>query len=517
MLLLPVVWPGDPVRGQALGRGVLPAAGHEAPARFPCGPEAPRAWCAELHAFGWLDDLRAIDASAAMLKARALLHDWAGIEGDEICWDPEIAARRALALMRNGAFLAGEDGELRALITRILGQHRLFFERLVRFDLEAQDPIEIVAALARLQLASGVAQAESSLGALAGSLAVQVHADGGHVSRCPSRQHEVFAALVETRAHLLAIGAQVPQPLQNAIDRMAPMLRFFRHGDGGLALFNGAGEGRSDALDTCLSASEASGRAPDSAPHSGFERINGGRAMLLVDTGKPSALGPSPHAGTLGFEMSIGRERLIVNCGAHPDPASPWRQALRATAAHSTLVLADTNSSEVLGEDRIGQGPWHVVVERGTGERLVGLKVGHDGYRKRFGVVHRRRLLLDHEGEELQGADLLAGEARAGYALRFHLHPSVQVSPQQDGKGALLRLPSGRGWRFRAGVEVRLEPSVYLGGGEVRPTTQLVISGEMAGAPSRIDWALTAEHRPEPKRGAGRADTRQSGIFVEEM
>ncbi|MEJ1979167.1 MAG: heparinase II/III-family protein [Acetobacteraceae bacterium] len=69
----------------------------------------------------------------------------------------------------------------------------------------------------------------------------------------------------------------------------------------------------------------------------GFQRLQAGRTVLLVDCGRPPPPGVDrlSHAGTLSMELSIGRERLIVNCGAAPASGAPWRDASRATAAHS--------------------------------------------------------------------------------------------------------------------------------------------------------------------------------------
>ncbi len=116
------------------------------------------------------------------------------------------------------------------------------------------------------------------------------------------------------------------------------MLRFFRHGDGRFALFNGANESDGAIVDRVLNRADAKGRAPATAPHSGYERLRAGHSLVLFDCGKPppAGLDGDYHAGALAFEMSYGRERLIVNCGAYHGPSAEWHAALRATAAHST-------------------------------------------------------------------------------------------------------------------------------------------------------------------------------------
>jgi uncharacterized heparinase superfamily protein len=224
------------------------------------------------------------------------------------------------------------------------------------------------------------------------------------------------------------------------------------------------------------------------------------------------------HAGTLSFELSIGRERLIVNCGAAPAADEQWREALRATAAHSTLVLADTNSSE-LKPDGLGRRPERVTAERVEHGGQFWLDLTHDGWRKPYGMLHRRRLYLSATGEDLRGEDILEPvevkgevqrEPKPGpaevppFAVRFHLHPGVLANLQQDESSVLLRLPSGQGWRLRAqGCRVELEESVYLGT-EPRRTSQVALHAETGS--SAIQWALSrigtaGEEPPAPGQG----------------
>src|SRR5437667_411063 len=69
-------------------------------------------------------------------------------------------------------------------------------------------------------------------------LSVQILPDGGHLSRSPSLQLQVLQDLIDMRAVLRVAQIEIPVGLQHAIEHMAPMLRFFRHGDRRLALFN---------------------------------------------------------------------------------------------------------------------------------------------------------------------------------------------------------------------------------------------------------------------------------------
>ena len=105
-------------------------------------------------------------------------------------------------------------------------------------------------------------------------------------------------------------------------------------------------------------------------------------------------------------------------------------------------------------------------------------------------------------GEELRGEDRLTRAGRRGrgrpFALRFHLHPQVQAIIAQNGHAAILRLPSGNGWRLRTAgiVGMALEDSVYLGRrGQVRRTQQIMLEGVADEGETAIKWALARESR----------------------
>jgi uncharacterized heparinase superfamily protein len=201
----------------------------------------------------------------------------------------------------------------------------------------------------------------------------------------------------------------------------------------------------------------------------------------------------------LSFEFSHGPERLIVNCGAHPS-ADEWRAVQRATAAHSTLVVDDTNSSMLLPPDGpfgggLALAPRSVVVRREATEAGQWLDARHNGYEEPFDLTHRRRLFLSADGLELIGEETLTGRGGKNFALRFHLHPGVQVSVTQSSQSALLKLSQGGGWRLRIqGGELSLADSIYLGqAGMVRRTQQLVVQGAITDDTTQVKWALQKE------------------------
>jgi uncharacterized heparinase superfamily protein len=198
--------------------------------------------------------------------------------------------------------------------------------------------------------------------------------------------------------------------------------------------------------------------------------------------------------------MSSAHERLIVNCGSFPGAAQDWRHFMRYSAAHSTAVVDDTNSTEITTHGAMEYRAGNVLVDRAERDGALWLDMSHDGYRSLYGIIHRRRLWLSPDGGDLRGEDTFVGyEGKPvtvpdrRFIVRFHLHPNVQASLAQSGQAAIMRLQSGRGWRLRAsGAGIGLAESIYLGEeGRLRRTEQIVLVGQVPAEGATVKWALT--------------------------
>ncbi len=491
-------WPGDPNRGARLLKGELEIGGtvlHLTPGG-PADEDATAVMRATAHGFTWLRDLRALGTDAARLRARALVGDWLARQPQTaLAQRPDVIGARIAAWLGHYDFFAASADDVfrQRLMARLVADARTLSAGLPAEELDARGLTGLKGLIAAaVALPDHAAFLTRALRFLPQEIGRQVLPDGCHVERSPSAHLAALQDLTEIRALLQAAQAQAPAALGGAIDRMAPALRTLRHGDGGLALFNGSKESQGALIELVLTQAGRAGRGPSALPDGGFQRLQAGRTVLLVDCGAPPPPGidRNAHAGTLAMELSVGRDRLIVSCGAAPAAHQEWRDATRATAAHSTLTIADTNSSE-LRPDGLGRRPETVEVTRQEANGAHWLDATHDGWKRAFGAIHRRRLYVAESGEDVRGEDAVEAATPQPFTLRFHLHPTVQASVQQDGEAVLLRTQSGSGWRLRAdGAKLGLEESVYLGGADPRRSEQVVLTGYPDG-PQHVKWAIT--------------------------
>jgi uncharacterized heparinase superfamily protein len=472
-------------------------------------------WEVALLGFGWLRHLRAADTALTRANARALVEDWISNPANKrrrVARRADVLARRVISLLSQAPLVLNDTDNkfyrryLRALAREI---------RLLRYTMlnipDGVPKLQVLTALCytTLCLANQANHIRSASKKLSDELQRQILPDGGHISRNPGALIELLIDLLPLRQTFAARNIAPPPALLNAIDRMMPMLRFFRHGDGNFALFNGMSATPSDLLATLLAYDDAHGAPMANMPHAGFQRLDAGQTTLIIDTGPPPAAGVShdAHAGCLSFELSSGISRIVTNCGMPTTGRDNWRPFARGTAAHSTLTYHDTSSCQfvqmsamkrLLHGAPVISGPVEVESYREVVQDGTLLTTSHDGYLAKFGLIHRRVLMIANDGGRIDGEDILSPPqgarlkgSEADFALRFHLHPAVKASRLSDARGVMLVLPNRDVWTFEAlDDKVDLEDSVFLAGNDgPRRTAQIVIRQDARQVPS-LRWSF---------------------------
>ncbi|MEM0906400.1 MAG: heparinase II/III family protein [Pseudomonadota bacterium] len=495
--------------------GVFHLAGEtvETGGRSPFSVAPPSAqWARTLHGFSWLVHLEANASELSSTNARALVEEWLADKSGRsaLANAPEVTAQRVTAwLIGAPILLSGADAAFNERFMRALGRQIRRLERGVSAVPPGVSKVEVAAtlALAGAVIAGQGRLQRTGLSLLAEVLKTEVLPDGGHASRSPEAVVDVLCALIPVREALVRRQVPVPEALSTAIDKMMPMVRFFALSKTGLAAFHGARPVAPSRLAALMAYDDVRGQPSANARYSFFQRMDGGTARVLIDTGPPP---PPSHAGracasALAFEFTHEGEPIIVNCGALDAARPSWARAARATAAHSTLTLADRSSARILNlwplSAALGPllygGPRTVDVAREPSK----VRARHDGYQDQFGIIHERSITLTEDGLWLQGIDRILGADKVDaipFAVRFHLAPGIRVRLDKARKTASLRLRSGAIWLFVVdeGPDLSVEDSVVLAADTtLRRTAQLVIPSDTL-THDTIRWHIARHAAP---------------------
>ncbi len=462
----------------------------------------------QLQSFSWLRDLA---ASASREKgsrlAEAIVGRWLLAHGTRVdaAWRPDLWGQRILFWTAYAPYiLSSSDSGYRSALLNTLARGARHLEA----NADRAPPglsrvtawTGVVAATLLVQSEiARVARAEAGLGRALGSAQFD---DGGLVSRTPYEQMLLVDRLGLLRSAYFAAKQTPPEGFEAAAAAGLSALHGIILGDGALSSWQGGNSGEAARLTAVVEGCGLRARPLRQPRGWGYHRLSALGTVVIMDAAPPPPpkAASSGSASTLAFEMSDGAQRLIVNCGG-PAPLptllpAQLVSALRTTAAHSTVAIADTNSTAIQPDGSLGKGVADLIIDRSEDNDSSRIVASHDGYVRGFGLLHRRTLTLGNDGKELNGLDELVAKSRrrskAGtpFAIRFHLAPGIEPTVTADGMGAILRSAGAPPWNFRSrGAAIGVEESLAVDAhGNPRRTMQLVINGEAAADGAQMHW-----------------------------
>lgn len=474
-------------------------------------------WARALHGFAWLRHLDAVDRPEAREMAQLLAAEWAMRHrggGSGLAWEPHVTGRRLISWISHSSLLLEEaDAETYEIITESLGLQLVRLAANWRTSPSGYPRLLSLLSLllAQLCISGHEAQVSETEKLFVQELERQILPDGGHVSRNPGILVELILDLLPLGQCFVARSRRTPPEFASALKAMLGMLKYMRLGDGMLARFNGMGVASPAGLATVLVYDDNPGAVPASAPTSKYIRLERGPSILIMDAGPPPPLesAAEAHASCLSFEFSVGTALMLVNGGAPSSANIEWRAAARATASHNTLCLGEKSSSKLIRhrmlEDLVGgppiRFPDEVAAKVEAHEGGVEVTARHDGYMRRFNLMHHRTLALGATGRRLLGIDRLAGKGGTirlrqdvPFAIHFHLHPAVRCRRSDNPSIAVIELPEQDTWWFSLeGARLAIEESTYFADSAgPRRSLQIVARGATFGE-TEVRWVLEGQ------------------------
>ncbi|APW73650.1 MULTISPECIES: heparinase II/III family protein [Sphingopyxis] len=462
-----------------------------------------------IHSFAWLRDLAATGTRAdGAAIAEAIVRQWLAVHGETVsepAWKADNTGWRILFWAAHAPLiLSSSDLVYRSAVLNHLARAARHLDRVA--DKTRPGVEQMVAWIgvvaASLLMPGGEPRQVFGEAGLRKVIETSFYADGGNIARSPQAQLDAIMALSMLARIYDMRRIDLPPFLHEVLARAVPALLGIVHSDGGMGSWQGSGATPAETIAAIVAASGVRTRPLKQARDWGYQRLVANKVVLLADAAPPpiARVTEAGCASTLAFELSDGAERIVVNCGgaALTGATIPAELArgLRTTAAHSTLVVADSNSTAILPNGSLGKGVTEVELDRHETPQGSRLEMSHDGYARRHGLIHRRLLILSPNGRELRGEDMLLPAPRSRrkgdkhFALRFHLGRNISASLTADRLGALLRIAGGPLWQFRASEgTLAVEESLWVDGeGRPHPTEQLVVTGSAPAGGVSIGW-----------------------------
>ena len=259
-------------------------------------------------------------------------------------------------------------------------------------------------------------------------------------------------------------------------------------------LFNGNHEGENNDFDQYLN-DHGYKFKNNSLEAGGYAILKNKKISLVMD------IGPTPEkkfsrnyqCGALSFEIISNNKKLICNSGYFQKTKHKLNDISRSSANHSTLIIDNhssckINSSKLEIENNLKILKKTTIMEK----NYWNICASHDGYNKRYGVIHEREIEFFPENYKFIGQDKLLKKKNfksSDFEIRFHLEPNVKIMKTQDGKSILIDIEN-EGWKFTAhGYTIDIETGLYFGKKNSFTENQnLFISGITQNEDQIIKW-----------------------------
>ena len=236
----------------------------------------------------------------------------------------------------------------------------------------------------------------------------------------------------------------------------------------------------------------------DNQDYGGYIILRNKKMCLTMDAG------PSPNyffskeyqSGALSIEIISNGKKLISNCGYHSKRNLKLNKLSKSTAAQNTLVIDDNSSCKFKNVNNsflVNKGLRITKKEMVYEKNYWKINVSHDGYQKKYDIIHERNIEFFPEQEIFVGYDMIQKKVNRNYKfdIRFHVEPDVKLMKTQDGKSILIELDD-EGWKFTCdNYDINIDNGLYFGNKNSYTDNQnIFVSGISNNETENIKWKI---------------------------
>ena len=397
-------------------------------------------------------------------------------------WTDDLTSRRLINILYNYEFInsSSNEGETRLLNKIILIHiHRsiLNFKLKTIDEVSTYDLIAIILSFFILKKNN-----EKNIDFLFYVIDKQIDRLGVHKSYNILQHAKFLNNIYELKNIFLYYNHSASTRIDSVLIKMNSILNEYFHLDGSIPLFNGANNNYTKLIYNSLNKEEYLKSRSFYDVNNGIAFFSNKNTKLFFDVVQPvkSRLSSNLSAGTLAFEFSCSNEKIITNCGAS-ESLGKNPEYLKYSAAHSTIILQNTNISEIKENNPPIKFPQSVTFEKDQVDYKTIFEGSHNGYQKKFDKIIKRKLTIFNNEGKIYGEDAIISiknkSSRIIYHIRFHLMPGIIFNFTNNKKNIILKSKLNNMWLFKSDVELVVEDSILVDNNKTIPSKQIVIKG----------------------------------------
>ncbi len=301
--------------------------------------------------------------------------------------------------------------------------------------------------------------------------------------------------LKEIKNILLFFKSKKSSIFDETILKMSSILNEYFHVDGSIPLFNGSNNNYTKSIYDSLNKENYLKKRQFLNVKNGIAFYSDKNKKIFFDVVQPNSdlISSNLSAGTLSIEISGFGEKIFTNCGAS-ESFGKNPEYLRYSAAHSTIILQNTNISEIKEGNPHIKYPQSVVFRKEINSEQEIFEGSHNGYLRRFNKIIKRKLIIDRNKNKLQGQDSFISYKHNNnkliYHIRFHLAHEMILNFTNNKKNIILKTKSNNIWLFKSNAELNIQDSILVDNNVTKPTKQIVIKGILSDRKIIEKWTL---------------------------
>ncbi len=301
--------------------------------------------------------------------------------------------------------------------------------------------------------------------------------------------------LIEIKNIFLFINFKIPQLLNNCILAMTSLLKNYKHHDSSLPLFNGCNNNHKETIKNIFEKEQFLKNKPFTEIINGISIYKDPSKALFFDVVQPTIFDfhKELSAGTLAIEISAEGEKIITNCGG-TESSGKNPGYLKYSAAHSTIIINNTNISEIIEGSTNKTFPKEVFFDSKYEKEFVALSGTHNGYLKNYSKICKRELFISKRNNLFKGEDTIISTKsnieKKVYDIRFHLMPGISTTITENEKNIIMRTKKNNMYMFKSDHKTTIDNSIYVDNDTAIQTSQIVISGITSSLKNKIKWSL---------------------------